>query len=403
MRSSPFSVALLLALLAFAAFASSSSSSTGGAAPWQDPSLGGTNYAVESLYDELPPNTFDASGRLPVVERILPASQDPRDPTSNLVVAIRCRRGQIVAATSLPTSPYLPDDDSNNRTGSNSESKVEGAHPQPLRIIYDDDDIYFSSSPFCALAKPSLSSMSSFGVGNGGAAVLFGVSAGNAVDSQQVREIMTEIAEASREAEEETTVMLGRVVARRLADQCYQVRTQHAGKGRLLASAAVIMCYADGDEDNGDGASELWRVDPTGDFYRCRVAVSGRAAPIAETRLHRILENEIRRKRQSGDDAAAAEASTRRTVPIRPSTIRKFVSELSADEALGLASRAVLSTLESVQERQRRRGDLGNRAFALSTAVRIRGLRIGGVKNGIRWYGEDELLLLAGKYDDAVP
>jgi 20S proteasome alpha/beta subunit len=206
-------------------------------APWQDTP---STIKHESLYDDLPPTVFTPSGRLILLEQILPLSQQSEDASSNLAVAIECQDG-VAIVTSSPQSPYLYE----NATLKSS-----------LWIMLDEDDDDLSTMPpFCSLSPSVLA-----------------VTAGNAVDAQILRQHLEEIAQAARAAAEPLSA---RVAARRLADR---MQSLQVGKGRLLAASAII---AD---------SQIWRVDPTGQFYLANAALIGRGARQGEKELLKIYD-----------------------------------------------------------------------------------------------------------------
>jgi 20S proteasome alpha/beta subunit len=141
---------------------------------------------------------------------------------------------------------------------------------------------------------------------------LLALSAGNPVDSQLLRLLLQNSAEAARAS---LTRQSARLAARNLADQMQQ-RTQQANKGRLLASTTVLM-----DE------TELWRVDPTGQFYQCQVVVAGRAADKVHQEILRELTKDMAIKNQR----------------VKRQTLLTAVSKLSLEESLSLAVRTIHS------------------------------------------------------------
>jgi len=440
------SVALrLFGVLAGAAASARASSSPSTTAPWQDPDLLGGSGAIgagpgwreeERLYADLPHNVFDPSGRLRLVEKILPLSQLPSDPSGTLVIAIRCRDGGIAVVSSLPRSPYLydpPPPSGNNATTTTtttntttnaastpSNSTATENYTQPLLLSDDDGDgdeqipkfLMLSTTPFCRLTSR-----------------LFGVSAGNAVDSQWLRTSMFDASRRARRssaasaAEDDDSPWSARVAARYLAD-AFQRSTQDlsaGGNGRLLASSAVLVGCGpspSSSSENGGTAGEIWRVDPTGDFYRCRVAVAGRAAGRAESELLRMLREKIRRteQRQKGNDDDAQqggddptkEGEERSEPLIGRRAVRDQLSVLQEEEALALAAKAILSTLEALEGKE-------ERGHANNSAVRIRGFctrpttvnndddDVGGVRSKrsspvLRWYSQNDLSELVRKH-----
>lgn len=282
------------------------SSSSSSAAPWQDFKSG--SVLEDSLYAELPPNVFTPSGRLPSVERLLDMGSDGLDQSSTLVVAIHCRDGIAMVAT-LPRSPYLYDpevpESEENVTNTTSLWLVEGEA---------DDTVAGRTkieAPFCRLGP-----------------TLFGVTGGNAVDSQVLRDfVLHDLAQSCRDSglllDEPQSA---RLVARRLADKL-QVKTQLAGKGRLLASTAILA-----------DRNEMWRIDPTGQLFLCSAAVAGRAAKRAEERLLEAL--------MKTDGSDSKDDNERWLTSISPGQVRTAASAMTMDEAMAVAVRAVASSLD---------------------------------------------------------
>ena len=290
-------------------------------APWQDTS---SNVLQESLYNDLPPTVFAPSGRLFSIERMMQAVSNPQDPSSNLVIAIHCKEGIVVVSTE-PQSPYLHRYRENNTTTTASEA-AQNSSRTPLLLL--DEDSWIPPAPFSRLSSH-----------------LWGVTAGNAVDSQILRRKLQLHAEAFREALEDCQP---HIMARRLADNL-QLSTQQAGKGRILACSAVLVS-----ED------QIWRVDPTGQFWKCRAVVVGRGSVKAEQELlARICKSE------KSKESTPAEA------------IHKRIAEWSMEEALLAARdciRCALSVKPDDKDQQK---------------IRLRGMTLAGSK--VMWLMNDEM------------
>lgn len=264
-----------------------------GSAPWQDRR---SNVLQESLYADLPPNTFAPDGRLLMVEKILPLTQSLSDTSASLSITIECE-SSVVVVTSLPRSPYT------------NTTTVE-----PW------------ARPFGRLADR-----------------LLAVTGGNAVDSQIVRTILFEIAASDRAAGIDPTAAS---IARQLADR-FQLRTMQSGQGRMLASTVTLT----------DGR-DVWRVDPTGQFYRCRAAVGGRGAVEAEAKLLTKLQE------------TAGEANE----PLRASQVQGVLRKLTDHEAVALAARVIRETLANKDD-----------------ATRVPLLACVCSPNKLHWYSTEEL------------
>ena len=386
-------------------FSSSSSSSSLfsslSSLPWQDDEedsassyAGRTSRSVVvdtvDYASDVPPTVFDPSGRLLAVESILAQTcQSPEDPSSSslslssfltLVVAIQCRHG-LVIVTSLPTSPYLSlfmndtehrNNSSSNSSSSNSsisnnnrtntssnhkpvtekeeEEEKKKSDQKPLQyqesieLLLEHD----TSRSTTRMMTPPFVRLS---------ASLFGITAGNAVDAQVVRQNLYDIAQSLRQRHDEqhepspssppsspsptgptmttvtTQVVRGRAVARLWADRL-QARTQQGQAGRLLATSVILVDAAAAttttttrneasdapfqEEEDGNEPSYyngLWQVDPTGVFYSCQAAVAGRASPLAHELLLELVQEKYLWPRSTFDDSSLpASAATTTTI-----------------------------------------------------------------------------------------
>lgn len=209
-------------------------------APWQ-PAMA-NNIVEEQTYKDLPPIVFSGSGLLYGVEAIVAASVTMEDASANLCVSILCTDGVVVLST-MTKSPHLD-------------------------LEFQDEDIPLLLQDDEHLAKPC----SKIAPG------LYCATGGNAVDSQLLRDKIHQIAAFLYEsADAGQLVMSSRIsaslVARHVADQLHRP-TQTLSAGPMLASSALII-----ENDN------LWRVDPTGQFWKCRAACVGKGAQLAENYL----------------------------------------------------------------------------------------------------------------------
>jgi len=224
-------------VVAAAAAASSSSSllsASSSSLPWQDDDFTTTtttSYAsasgrsrnnVDNMdYTEFPPTVFDPSGRLIAVETILPRTYQPYDPSHTLVVAIHCRQG-IVIVSSVPTSPYLgllhpavpPRWKNASRGRSYNHSRADTDHSNRTSTsstqepaVQDDqepiDSLFLSSRESSSEPDTRIMMMMTPPPFVRLSASLFGVTAGNAVDSQVVRRDLYEISQNLRQRQEE--------------------------------------------------------------------------------------------------------------------------------------------------------------------------------------------------------
>jgi 20S proteasome alpha/beta subunit len=220
-------------------------------APWQ--SASGGDVRQEALYSDLPPTVFAPGGRLYSVETALRDVHNPLNPSSNLVIAVKCKEG-VVVVTTLPQSPYIynnvrneTETTSNASSTTNESENVSDESPKDNSSSLLWRDYY--TTPFVQLDRR-----------------IWGVSAGQAVEGQLLRRHrLLEAAEQARRTS--GNVQVG-ILARNVAD-AHQAQTQKASKGRLVACACLLM-----------DTTTLWRVDPNGQFWKCHAAVVGRAATV---------------------------------------------------------------------------------------------------------------------------
>lgn len=256
-----------MCLLPSVAFSSS-------AAPWQSNSW--TPVLEQETLRDMPPIVFSSAGRLYLVERTVSAASSIEDNSSNLVVALCCREG-VVLVTTANTSPHLHITASvdNNSDETALWMARKGRHCAPLSTIAPE---------------------------------MFMVTGGNAVDSCILRKKITRIAEAMLEENDggqplPPSKVSCAALARRVSDHL-QLPTQTMGKaGRILAVGTVIIFFYCTHilreqtltimyiksyavlvgRDNRSPC--LWRIDPTGQFWKCDATVIGRGASAAEAHL----------------------------------------------------------------------------------------------------------------------
>ena len=247
-------------------------------APWQ--SNFGLSVMDEEMYGNQPPTVFAPGGRLYSVERTVAAASSLEDPSSNLVVALSCREGLVIVTTST-SSPHLDismdqDDDTTKTLWITREKQ----HRAPLSRL--------SSNTWL-------------------------VTGGNAVHSSVLRFKICRWAEGMHEANDggqplPSTALSCAALARKVSDYLHEP-TQTTGKaGPILAVCCYTMyapeytpivklthvcmmlqsyaLLAGRDERN---LCCLWRVDPTGQFWKCDAAVIGRGAGAAEAHLMNLI------------------------------------------------------------------------------------------------------------------
>eukprot|EP00980_Cylindrotheca_fusiformis_P003758 scaffold834_cov123-Cylindrotheca_fusiformis.AAC.5 len=238
-------------------------------APWQQMNDGQV-MVEEFTYGELPPIVFSPTGRLHVIEGVVRAAK-ASNPRANLVMAMNCRDG-IVILSSVTLSPYL---NTTNNT-----------------LFLDSDSVFTHLSP-----------------------TLVAATAGNAVDGQVLKCKLHQSCQSLVQRCGDEHMVSASKLARHIADQL-QAPTQTSGKGKLLASHSVIV-----------GNRELWRIDPTGQFWKCQATVVGRDADKAERSLYQRITEESNGNSENVD-------------------VCKLVQEMSTEDALSLLVECLKSTLQ---------------------------------------------------------
>lgn len=257
----------------------------------------------KEMYSNLTPMIFAPGGRLFSVEKAL-ESVNADHPANNLVIAIRCQEGTVVVTSEVHSAYIL--------TTNATESSVDEGESSPSSfpsLLLPDTGV--ARPPFARLATN-----------------LWGVTGGIAVDAQLLRLQLHNVAENMRFAQDAEDDSLARpsTVARRLADRRQRATQQRSDDdddvGLLNATALVFH------------QDDLWRVDPTGQFYQCQAALVGRRAHVAEADLIRQLSERIHNGEQEPDK-----------LENNASKLQECVSALSSDDALRLAADCVRNAL----------------------------------------------------------
>ena len=210
-------------------------------APWQS-TPDSRSRVEESVYLDLPPTVFSPSGRLHSLETVVQAASLQ----GNLVLAMNCQNGTVIVST-VTLSPYL------NYT---------------QFLVWNDDDDEDDNN-FCTTVP--IFDLSPH---------LVAATAGNNIHGQVMKSKLHSCCQSLLKQQQEH-IQAGQL-ARFVADQL-QVPTQTVGGKSgdgLLQSFCLIV-----------GNGELWRVDPTGQFWKCQAAVIGKSAIRAEEELYKQLQN----------------------------------------------------------------------------------------------------------------
>ena len=325
-------------------------------ASWQDSSLSSSNSIMDAArHADLSPSMFAPGGRLYSVERVGHALSNPLSTSNNLVAAVQCAEGVVVVAT-LPESPYLPRNvtyhhvktTASTTTTSSPKDQEESTTTFPLL-----------ATPHTGIPRAPFARLSS---------TMWAVTAGHPVDSQLVRIKLHRLAETLRHEQQDDRPD---VLARRLADNL-QVLTQQEGEGSILQAHAVIFT-----------AKEVWRVDPTGQFWKCQATIVGRGSVLAEAKLMAQLheqstaDNPTATSHSSNDEASSALPGV---------DIKDQLRALGRDEAVVLCKSAIVDTFASMEKKP-----VGTTNEAVVPPA-MKGLSV--LDDTIDWFSTEELLQL---------
>ncbi|KAG7351756.1 proteasome subunit [Nitzschia inconspicua] len=241
-----------------------------------------------SRYEDFPPIVFSPRGRLHKVEAALKASKLVT-PRSNVVVAMKCRHG-LLLVTTVPTSPFLNTTTTiqyPTTTGDNEQDATTTTTSFRSLFLLDETCKTTTTSPI-VLDGPLFPHD------------LVAATGGNAVDGKLLRHALSSL--ISRDIQSVSGlepfghhhhtindpwhVISAKKLARDMAN-LLQVATQDLRKATipLLASSLVIL-----------GQDEIWRIDPTGQFWNCHLTVIGQDSDAVETSLFRLLLQKFKTK-----------------------------------------------------------------------------------------------------------
>ena len=322
-------------------------------ASWQDSSLSSSNSIMDAArHADLSPSMFAPGGRLYSVERVGHALSNPLSTSNNLVAAVQCAEGVVVVAT-LPESPYLPRNvtyhhvktTASTTTTSSPKDQEESTTTFPLL-----------ATPHTGIPRAPFARLSS---------TMWAVTAGHPVDSQLVRIKLHRLAETLRHEQQDDRPD---VLARRLADNL-QVLTQQEGEGSILQAHAVIFT-----------AKEVWRVDPTGQFWKCQATIVGRGSVLAEAKLMAQLHEQ-----STADNTSTSTNDSTKGEATRVD-IKDQLRALGRDEAVVLCKSAIVDTFASMEKKP-----VGTTNEAVVPPA-MKGLSV--LDDTIDWFSTEELLQL---------
>ena len=291
-------------------------STSSGDAPWQT----AVSTAEDDDYKDLGVTLFAPSGRLVPVENAVARIHE--DESSNTVLALVCRDGVVVVAT-LPSSPYLVvSSHPESVVPATKESETKGGTDdgaiESLLLLEREDRVGIPPTAMAPFLLARASSSSAALSTN----VVLAVTAGNPVYSQLMRRRVLSLVQNVRASEGDWSVG---GLARQCADQL-QVRTQKADEGDVLPVAVLLV-----------DARQIWRVDPTGQFWKFQAVASGRHA----ARVEQLLRDKVAASvGTSGDDDDDKKLSS--SLPLR-----SLIANLSTQEALRIATECVVEAYET--------------------------------------------------------
>lgn len=308
------------------------------AAPWQSESK--KDWDNLRRYQRMPPSIFAPGGRLHSVERAMEALSSSNDPNCNLVIALNCRDGLVVATNGNHppnAAMFVAGEEGKHRsvytntTSANSgDCLLDCTKPEErTSSLWLGSAGGEDASPLPPWSHPSICIVRIPFTENEN---IFAITAGYALHSQILRHRIRQLADSIYEANDDEIFGGNRswqqrirsslsvaVLARRLADQ-FQRPTQNQGQKvpRMLVSCALIV-----------GANEgIWQIDPTGQFWQCQVAVVGHGADQARSHLvQKILAKDL--SEINGGEYADADATC--------AQLHSILKNLSIPDALKLA------------------------------------------------------------------
>ena len=327
--------------------------------------LSASNNVDEALrYAKLPPTVFAPDGRLFGVERVAreaitssPAAEEDSTSSSCTVFAIRCgardNRGELAVMVGIgPVSPSLHRDSVElylrDQEAEDENDNEETSFYKSLLI----EDEQKSSSP--ALPISILSS------------TLITAAGGKSIDSAALLRRSIEVALSIYQSDnggidffashslEGMAPMIGgggaagvtiEGLVRRIADMA-QSSTQNLGgrSGRMLASSLLAVGVQQNNQSCNiyeDDKLCIWRVDPTGQFWKCDASAAGRGMYEVEAELL----SRVRLWKKNGRLAIQGEENPSfnnkdddmDVIRITNHDIRSYLSSLAEDEAVDLA------------------------------------------------------------------
>ena len=324
-------------------------------------------------YATLPPIVFAPTGRLHMVDRVGLAACNKDDATAGVVVALRCGGNDagtdegkdvskecIVVVGTAPRSPLAIQ--ASGLMASEDDGRKEVAGDGKPNKDDESNETTFRSALLVNGPERSIPSTTSILSPN-----LLVATGGTPTDAavllDRIRSVASDMHNSNfggtgftyqstpRKGRRSRGGMFGVDgcnLARNVADMI-QIPTQSIGtrSGSMLAASALIV----------DAASEgcnIWRIDPTGQFWSCDAAAVGKGAGVAES----FLLKEIARRMKSPANVEDTEVDEEEEedfdddgiddgmASLTNQDVKKFLLSLSVDEAIALAQKCVLKVYE---------------------------------------------------------
>jgi 20S proteasome alpha/beta subunit len=319
-----------------------------------------------SFYLDLPPTVFAPNGRLYSIESAVRACGAE---SSNTVIAVMCRDGVVVVST-VQKSPYM---DLKYNYIENGELE-DGHLPNRLVIEGTGNSLAYDVTP---IVRPPFSGVMFPSPFSGRQGAIIGITVGNAVDSQVARRKLLRFGEYSRAFQGDSYYDIGSV-ARQLADQ-QQTLTQQGGTGRLLATIILLA-----------SESEIWRIDLTGQYWKCHAAFIGQQADIVEQLLAEKLAQSTSKKNVIERNFWTSFLQTRIVDDVQPyanpQLLTSSLAKMSLEESVSLCATCLIEAL------QKRTDDAPNQ---ISNFPELQALVIKR-SNQLQYYTSSALMQLIG-------
>ena len=144
-------------------------------------------------------------------------------------------------------------------------------------------------------------------------------------------------------------------LVRRIADMAQSSTQNLGGKyGRMLSSSLLAMGVAGTNDTNGDNDELcIWRVDPTGQFWKCEAAAVGRGTVEVEAELLsrvRQWKNIKKITEKTGGTKLTSSAENVYNDDILIEDIRFYLSSMTEEEAVKVASDCLVNGIMNCQK-----------------------------------------------------